>query len=56
MEPTFTLNVPQWLMETINNSLVQMPWRIANPAIIEINRQINAQPASVSPPASDTGN
>lgn len=61
MEQTITLKIPKWLMQTINQALIEIPWRIANPAIIEINRQIelqmntqNGSPGK-SPDASGTG-
>lgn len=61
MEQVITLNIPQWLMQTINSALIEIPWKLANPAIIEINRQIQAQQStqngsvSKSPDVSGTG-
>lgn len=36
----FRLKIPDWLLETINVGLQNLPYKTAAPAIAEINRQI----------------
>jgi hypothetical protein len=39
----YTLEIPEWLMHTLNKALQELPYKEAAPAINEINRQIHAQ-------------
>lgn len=44
MEPdTFILELPSWLLKTIDSGLQNLVYREASPAINEINRQIMLQ-------------
>jgi hypothetical protein len=58
---TIPLQIPAWLMQIINAGLIELPWKTANPAITEINRQIRIHQstqdgsASNSPAASGIG-
>jgi len=55
MEEVITLQVPVWLLRTIDIGLQGLPWNQANPALVEINRQLAEQRAVQSVPSTLNG-